>query len=191
MPVIECNKNCGGKTIVKKISEIWESLKINLRMVKYKNLLNRKFAGKSAVFTVLGMAIILFGMSGCDFRWDGKEPDVVWDTLTVTASAYNSLNYQTGPGDPNITAWGDTLAPGMKVIAVSRDLIKKGLDHGTPVKIEGFDGIFLVKDKMHHRWKNKIDIYMGKDVQRAKEWGRKKIDIYYIVPVETTNSNPD
>ncbi len=116
-----------------------------------------------------------------------KEPNethveaVNWKTLKVTASAYNSLAYQS-QGNPKITAWGDTLKPGMKVIAISRDLMKKGLVYNTPVKIDGLSGIFFVKDKMHHRWKNKIDIYMGEDVQKAKNWGRKKINIQFLVP---------
>lgn len=124
------------------------------------------------------------GFSGCNFGNSEEESDVAWDTLVVTASAYNSLSAQTGPGDPNVTAWGDTLEPGMKVIAVSRDLIRKGLDYNTPVKIEGFDGVYVVKDKMHHRWNNKIDIYMGKNVQMAKKWGRKKVEILYLSPQE-------
>ncbi|MCM4158946.1 hypothetical protein FHG64_01625 [Antarcticibacterium flavum] len=115
----------------------------------------------------------------------------MWDSLTVTASAYNSLGYQTG-GNPRVTAWGDTIEPGMKVIAVSRDLIEKGLDHNTPVKIEGFEGVFLVKDKMHYRWKNKIDIYMGEDVKRARKWGRKKVNIaYQIIPADTLQTTED
>ncbi|WP_121346023.1 3D domain-containing protein [Gillisia mitskevichiae] len=115
-----------------------------------------------------------------------KEPTEIhveavnWKTVEVTASAYNSLAYQS-QGNPKITAWGDTLKPGMNVIAISRDLLKKGLVYNTPVKIDGLSGIFFVKDKMHHRWKNKIDIYMGKDVQKAKNWGRKKISIQYLV----------
>lgn len=117
--------------------------------------------------------------SACNFK--SKKPyEVVWDTLEVTASAYNSLSWQTAGGNPNITAWGDTLKTGLKAIAVSRDLIAQGLDHNTPVKIEGFDGEYLVKDKMHYRWKNKIDIYMDDDVQKARNFGRKKLKIYFI-----------
>lgn len=155
--------------------------------------LKKKMKARESKITrgLLVTGLFYFGitLTGCDFKWEGEEPETVWDTLTVTASAYNSLNYQTGSGDPNITAWGDTLEPGMKVIAVSRDLIKKGLEHGTPVKIEGLKGVFVVKDKMHPRWKNKIDIYMGKDVQKAKKWGRKKLDIYYLVPADTTSQS--
>lgn len=130
---------------------------------------------------------VLTGISGCNFETKkSPEPTIVWDSLEVTASAYNSLSWQTTGGDPSITAWGDTLKTGQKAIAVSRDLIERGLDHNTPVKIEGFDGVFLVKDKMHYRWKNKIDIYMDEDVQKAREWGRRKVKIYFVKKEEDT-----
>ena len=101
-----------------------------------------------------------------------------WKTIEVTATAYNSLAYQTS-ANPNITAFGDVLTPGKNYIAVSRDLLALGLVHNTPVKIEGFKGTFLVKDKMNKRWKKRIDIYMGTDVKKAKEWGKKKVTISY------------
>ncbi|PQV47770.1 3D (Asp-Asp-Asp) domain-containing protein [Jejuia pallidilutea] len=101
----------------------------------------------------------------------------------VTASAYNSLEYQTD-SDPNITAFGDSLQPGLKYIAVSRDLLALGLTHNTPVIIEGLEGIYLVKDKMHSRWKNRIDVYMGEDVKRAKKWGKKRVCIDYGIPID-------
>ena len=102
-----------------------------------------------------------------------------WVRMEVIASAYNSTKAQT-EGNPNITAWGDTLKPGTKSIAVSRDLIKKGLTHHTKVKIEGFKGIYVVNDKMHSKWRNKIDIYFGTDVKAAKKWGRKKLNIQFL-----------
>ena len=110
-----------------------------------------------------------------------KAPDkYVWKELTVKVTAYNSLAYQTSP-NPDIAAWGDSLKPGMKCIAVSRDLLRLGLKHNTPIKIEGFDSIYLVNDKMHRRKRNQIDIYMGKDVKKAKEWGVKRLKIQYGV----------
>jgi 3D (Asp-Asp-Asp) domain-containing protein len=60
-------------------------------------------------------------------------------------------------------------------------LLALGLKHNTPVKIEGLEGVFLVKDKMNSRWVNKIDIYMGTDVKAADAWGRKKVNIQYGV----------
>ena len=102
-----------------------------------------------------------------------------WVPMEVIASAYNSTKAQT-EGNPNITAWGDTLQPTTKSIAVSRDLIKKGLTYGTKVKIEGFKGIYVVNDKMHSKWRNKIDIYFGTDVKAAQQWGRKKAKICFL-----------
>lgn len=109
-----------------------------------------------------------------------KEENYDWNSMIVTATAYNSVAYQT-QDHPEIAAWGDTLRPDMKCIAVSRDLLRKGLKYNTPVRIEGFEGIYLVKDKMHQRWENRIDIFMGKDVKKAKEWGRRKVSIQYGV----------
>ncbi|MFV0572892.1 MAG: 3D domain-containing protein [Xanthomarina gelatinilytica] len=112
-----------------------------------------------------------------------------WKPLEVTASAYNSLAYQTS-SNPHITAFGDSLKPGLKYIAVSRDLQALGLDYNTPVKIEGLEGTYLVKDRMHSRWKNKIDIYMGTDFKAAKHWGRRKVTIHYgVMKKEETTIN--
>ncbi len=77
--------------------------------------------------------------------------DSVKRSLVVTATAYNSVSEQTD-AEPHLAAWGDSISPGMKVIAVSRDLIPVGLDRRTPVTIEGFPGVYLVLDKMHKRW---------------------------------------
>lgn len=127
---------------------------------------------------------ILSGLSGCDQSPLGQSSEKAnWESVNVTASAYNSLSSQ-GKGNPKITAWGDTLKKGMKVIAVSPDLLRKGLNYNTPVRIDGLGGIYFVKDKMHLRWQNKIDIYMGEDVKMAKKWGRKKVRIQYLKPGE-------
>lgn len=126
------------------------------------------------VYTSLFVCVFLLG---CKL---GTEEGYTWKELKVTATAYNSLAYQTS-ANPHITAWGDSLVPGKKYIAVSRDLIKLGLTHDTPVLIEGFDGIYWVKDKMHSRWRKRIDIYMDMDVKKAKEWGRRKVNIKYGV----------
>jgi 3D (Asp-Asp-Asp) domain-containing protein len=93
--------------------------------------------------------------------------------VKVTAMAYNSSK----SGKPSIGAWGDKLIPGMKAIAVSRDLIKMGLTHGTEVKIDGLPGTYKVMDKMAKRWRRRIDIYMGNDVKATKEWGKRKVNI--------------
>ncbi|MEQ8623727.1 MAG: hypothetical protein RJQ00_07950 [Vicingaceae bacterium] len=98
-------------------------------------------------------------------------------SLVVTVTAYNSLAYQTKANNPSVAAWGDTLKPGMKTIAVSRDLIDSGLVHNKEVYLEGFEEPFLVKDKLNKRYTKRIDIYMGVDVKKAKEWGKQTLKI--------------
>lgn len=129
------------------------------------------------IFTLLFLLIFF----NCKKSGDSFENKFSWNSMSVTATAYNSLAYQTN-SDPNITAFGDSLKPGLKYIAVSRDLLKRGLKHNIPVKIEGLEGIYYVKDKMHSRWKNRIDIYMGIDVKAAKQWGRKRVCIDFGIP---------
>lgn len=97
-------------------------------------------------------------------------------SMEVSATAYNSVSWQTDK-DSNITAWGDTLKPGMLALAISRDLLDSGLYHGMEVTIDGLEGKFVVLDKMQRRWTKKIDIYMGKDVAKAREWGNQKVTI--------------
>ena len=98
-------------------------------------------------------------------------------SLRVTATAYTSHVGQTD-STPNIAAWGDRLKPGMKVIAVSRDLLNVyGLKHRQKVRIKGLEGEYLVLDKMNKRWRKKIDIYMGMNKRNAFQWGRRKVEI--------------
>lgn len=110
------------------------------------------------------------------------EPKVhyVTQTMEVTATAYNSFRWQT-QGNPNITAFGDTLKPNTRVIAVSRDLLDSGLVHNTTLTIDGLPGIYTVKDKMNRRWRKRIDIYMGKNYDSARAWGRQKVNISWVV----------
>lgn len=96
--------------------------------------------------------------------------------MQVTATAYTSSVRETD-STPTITAWGNKLKPGMRVLAVSRDLLDMGLTQGTLVSVEGFDGDFIVLDKMNKRWKKKIDIYMGNDRHAAIQWGKRKVNI--------------
>lgn len=131
------------------------------------------------IFKFLILPLFLIGgLGSCDEAEEAEYNFEDWQTITVTASAYNSLSVQ-GDGNPGVTAWGDTLSENVQSIAVSRDLIKKGLQYNTPVQIEGFEGVFIVNDKMHPRWRNKIDIYMGKDKEKALKWGRRKVQISF------------
>jgi len=99
--------------------------------------------------------------------------------IQVTATAYTSHIDQTDE-TPFLAAWNNRIKPGMKIIAVSPDLIKKyGLTNGAKVKILGLSGHYIVRDKMNKRLKNHIDIYMGINKKKALSWGRKRIILYW------------
>ena len=106
------------------------------------------------------------------------------DFIKATATAYTSSTIETD-ATPYLAAWRNTLNPKVKSIAVSRDLLDIGLTNGMKVHIKGLEGEFLVLDKMNKRWKNKIDIYMGNDRQKALNWGKKKVIIYWTDPLYT------
>ncbi|MCQ0111402.1 3D domain-containing protein [Zhouia amylolytica] len=131
-----------------------------------------------ALALFLALIPLSFTYNGAQY----KQNDYIWIKLEVEMSAYNSVKSQTNSNHPSIAAWGDTLKPGMKAVAISRDLLKKGISHNTPIKIDGMDGVYLVKDKMHSRHRNKMDLYMGTDVQKAIEFGRQQKTIWYGVP---------
>ncbi|WP_317162690.1 3D domain-containing protein [Winogradskyella endarachnes] len=131
------------------------------------------------------ISILLLQLYSCNREVEKKCVD---KTIVVTATAYNSLEYQTS-SHPTITAFGDSLKPGLRYIAVSRDLLDSGLVHNMQVKIQGFDSLYTVKDKMNRRWRKRIDIYMGNDIQKAKKWGKKEIKIQYCLPIKDSIIN--
>ncbi|WP_455169438.1 3D domain-containing protein [Aegicerativicinus sediminis] len=132
---------------------------------------------KSLGFQII--AIVLYVFVSCK---ENDEPNYKWITKEVKATAYNSTVTQTN-SNPHITAFGDSLIPGKKYIAVSRDLERLGLSHNTLVKIEGLEGTYLVKDRMHARKRNQIDVYMGTDIKAALQFGRKHVTIQYRVEI--------
>ncbi len=99
--------------------------------------------------------------------------------LRVTATAYSSHRAQTDK-TPFLAAWNNRLRPGMKIIAVSRDMLTRyGMRNGTRVRIAGLPGIYRVRDKMNKRYRKRIDIYMGLDRRKALRWGRRSVVIYW------------
>ncbi|WP_299123101.1 hypothetical protein [uncultured Winogradskyella sp.] len=135
-------------------------------------------------YYILSLVLMVVVFYSCNSREEG----CVKNSFEVTATAYNSLAYQTSK-NPHITAFGDSLKPGLRYIAVSRDLLDSGLVHNTKLKIEGFDSLFTVKDKMNKRWRKRIDIYMGIDVKKAKKWGKKKVNIEFCIQPKDSISN--
>jgi 3D (Asp-Asp-Asp) domain-containing protein len=99
-------------------------------------------------------------------------------SLLVTATAYNSVASQTD-ADPSLGAWGDQLKPGMKIVAVSSDLLEMGLTRGAALRIEGLEDEYAVLDKTGSRHQKRIDIYMGTDIRQARRFGVRKLRIYW------------
>ena len=86
--------------------------------------------------------------------------------LIVTVTTY-SVNEAETDSTPTITASGfevsKTNPKKHRVIAVSRDL-KKKLRFGDKVRVTGIgklSGVYVVRDLMNSRWKNKIDILIN------------------------------
>lgn len=128
---------------------------------------------KRSVGWTVGAALAVLGLQGACVP-------VGEDSIEVTATAYNSHPSQTDD-TPNVAAWGDRLQPGMRAIAVSRDLIPLGFVRGARVRIEGFPGRrFVVLDRMHYRWRRRIDIYMGDDLEAARQWGRRRVRVHWF-----------
>lgn len=131
--------------------------------------------GRHARSLPVGVLAAGIMLTGCD-RGPGPQ------SMEVTATAYTMREAETKKGNIGLAAWGDQLEPGMKAIAVSRDLIDDGLDHMTEVRIEGLEGTYIVRDKMNRRWERKIDIFMGTDVTAAREWGKRTVTIHWTNP---------
>ena len=97
--------------------------------------------------------------------------------MEVKASAYTSHPDQTDE-TPFLAAWNNRLDPygGKKVLAISPDLLKYGIGNGSTLYLKGY-GKFRVVDKMNKKWRRKVDIYHGLDLEGAKKFGIKKIKI--------------
>ncbi|QKX17442.1 3D domain-containing protein [Microbulbifer sp. YPW1] len=127
---------------------------------------------------VIVLAASLSALAGGDAFAAIKGTDKEKKSMTVTATAYNSVKGQTDD-DPWTAAWNNRLRPGDKIIAVSRDLEKHGLTNGAKVKIEGLPGTYTVRDRMNKRYTNRIDVWMEKDIKKARKWGKKKLKIIW------------
>lgn len=97
--------------------------------------------------------------------------------MNVTVTMYQPVSYQTD-STPNILADGTRIrtqeASNYKFIAVSRNLLKRWggwLDYGDFIILKGTDekdGVYQVRDTMHPRWVNRIDILESIDVKPYK-----------------------
>lgn len=87
----------------------------------------------------------------------------------AACTAYNPLPRQTS-GNPRITAIG-TQVKESYTIAVSRDLLKKGIvKYGDTIYIYEVGKFYSIEDTMNERYTNRLDIFM-EDTKEARKFG--------------------
>jgi len=98
-----------------------------------------------------------------------KYNSSIIELVPVVVTAYNPVSSQTDDS-PTITASNKKVKEGM--IALSRDIEKEfGFKFGDEVYLLDY-GRFVFQDRMHERWKNRVDILMFSE-KAAKEFGIK------------------
>ncbi|MGQ0698050.1 MAG: 3D domain-containing protein [Panacagrimonas sp.] len=130
-----------------------------------------RFAGTPCVL-LLALPLL------CGYAYGNKPDPSAERSHAVTATAYTSEAAQTD-ATPGHGAWGDRLddlEPGVRAIAVSQDLVARGLERHQRVRIDELDGEFVVLDRMPAQWKGRIDIHMA-SAEEAEEWGRRRVKI--------------
>ena len=110
-------------------------------------------------------------------RLSDKLNEYETEGMHVTVTMHQPVRYQTD-STPNILADGTRIrtqdASNYKFIAVSRNLLKRWggwLDYGDFILLKGTDGkdgVYQVRDTMHPRWVNRIDILESIDVKPYK-----------------------
>tara|TARA_B100000131_G_scaffold237666_1_gene229794 strand:+ start:1928 stop:2398 length:471 start_codon:yes stop_codon:yes gene_type:complete len=103
------------------------------------------------------------------------EKQIQPQKITVTATMYEPVSTQTD-STPNITADGTRInvkyAGKYRYLAVSRDLLDV-VSYGDYVVVEGingkYDGVWQVKDTMHPRWENRIDLLCNPGTKQFKK----------------------
>lgn len=113
-----------------------------------------------------------FGDFRMAFKEDLKKSTLsqkVQDSVMVKVSAYTPSAEENGP-NPMITASGTRVKSG--VIAVSRNLYRKGWTFGKKVKIG--DRVYIIQDLMSPTKHNHIDVFMWTK-KEAFKWGCQKL----------------
>jgi len=90
--------------------------------------------------------------------------------ISVTITAYNPTKDQCD-STPFITASNTKVREG--IVALSRDIEKEfNVKFGDKVEIKGL-GVFEFQDRMHKKWKRKVDIFMWHK-NKAIKFGKKE-----------------
>lgn len=131
-----------------------------------------------AVRTALLGIVVVIVAGGCASRRPAASapaPRGGAQELVVTAHAYTSSVAETD-ATPALSASGAQLRPGMRAIAVSPDLLARGLAYGTKVEVEDL-GVWVVLDRMGDAHRRSIDLYMGDDREAALRFGKRRLRI--------------
>lgn len=98
-----------------------------------------------------------------------ESVEAVSNFESVTLTTY-SPNIDETDSTPNITASGFKIDPDNagdhRIVAISRDLKRKGWKFNKKVKVSGagkYNGIYTIKDLMNGRHKKRVDILIDKD----------------------------
>lgn len=108
------------------------------------------------------------------------------DKISVTVTVYNPVSAQCDD-TPLITADNSKINTKklnkgeIKWIAVSRDLLKRGISYGDKVRIKSktdptINGIYEVHDTMHKRWRNRIDLLSPENKTLGK-WENVELEL--------------
>ena len=107
-----------------------------------------------------------------------EDPDWVYpEYIDVTVTVYHAVESQTDD-TPHITADGTVIdvrnAGQYRFCALSRNLLERWdgpYSYGDTVFVEGagsLSGPWIVKDTMHKRWKNRVDLLVDVDTRPYK-----------------------
>ena len=101
---------------------------------------------------------------------DLRDPDTY---MQVSVTAYNSVPWQTD-ASPCIGAQGTDICEHLE--AGSNTCAANFVPLGTVLEVEGL-GTCVVRDRMNARYWYRVDWYMGEDVDAARAFGVRHLDI--------------
>jgi len=144
-----------------------------------------------AFIIALGIILtgIFFGKNEFETQKPDKDTKVKHSTTTKTKLGYvkdmtvSCYTLVETPSDGKF-ANGEWATSDQKVIA------SNALPFGTKVEIQGFDGKYVVKDRMQAGWQHAdLDIYFGdtlEDYRECKEWGKKELEVLVLQDKDST-----
>ncbi len=124
------------------------------------------FQHKEVIMTRINLLVARAVLLGICI-WCVSSGSVWAEEIKISVTAYTLKECFHNKG---VTASGELVRNG--IVAVSRDLERKGLTLGTKIKI-GNMGTFVIKDRMNRRKKGNIDIYMTSYTDALK-FGKQK-----------------